>query len=71
MDWRLKALAFRVLDFPGGKHAHYFRKAGFTILEENAVPGEPSAEVVNNVAPQFRQYEPADLFALRGRIVAR
>jgi hypothetical protein len=24
MDWRLKALAFRVLDLPGGEHAHYF-----------------------------------------------
>ena len=24
MDWRLKALAFRVLDLPGGAHAHYF-----------------------------------------------
>jgi len=24
MDWRLKAMAFRVLELPGGKHAHYF-----------------------------------------------
>jgi hypothetical protein len=24
MDWRLKALAFRLFDFPGGTHAHYF-----------------------------------------------
>src|SRR6186997_1582618 len=24
MDWRLKALAFRVLDLPGGARAHYF-----------------------------------------------
>jgi hypothetical protein len=24
MDWRLKALAFRVLDLPGGTYAHYF-----------------------------------------------
>lgn len=24
MDWRLKALAFRALDLPGGAHAHYF-----------------------------------------------
>jgi hypothetical protein len=47
------------------------REAGFTILEESSVPGEPSAEVVDNVAPRFRQYEPADLFALNGRIVAR
>jgi methyltransferase family protein len=24
MHWRLKALAFRALDLPGGEHAHYF-----------------------------------------------
>ena len=24
MDWRLKALAFRVLELPGGEQAHYF-----------------------------------------------
>lgn len=24
MDWRLKALAFRALELPGGAHAHYF-----------------------------------------------
>jgi len=24
MDWRLKALAFRMLEFPGGARAHYF-----------------------------------------------
>jgi len=24
MDWRLKALAFRLLDLPGGTYAHYF-----------------------------------------------
>ena len=46
-------------------------EAGFTILEESPVPGEPTAEIVNNVAPQFRKYEPADLFALKGRIIAR
>ena len=48
-----------------------FREAGFTILEESSVPGEPTAEIMNNVAPQFRKYEPADLFALKGRIIAR
>jgi len=26
---------------------------------------------MNNVAPQFRKYQPADLFALKGRIIAR
>jgi hypothetical protein len=35
------------------------------------VPGEPSAEIIDNVALRFRQYGPADLFALRGRIVAQ
>lgn len=56
------------------RHSDYVRmvrEAGFTILEESSVPGEPSAEVVDNVAPRFRKYEPADLFALKGRIVAR
>ena len=48
-----------------------FREAGFTILEESSVSGEPTAEIMNNVAPQFRKYEPADLFALKGRIIAR
>ena len=56
------------------RHSDYvrlFREAGFAILEESSVPGEPSAEIVDNVAPRFRQYAPADLFALRGRIVAQ
>jgi hypothetical protein len=56
------------------RHSDYvrmFREAGFTILEESSVPGEPTAEVMNNVASQFRKYEPADLFALKGRIIAR
>jgi hypothetical protein len=56
------------------RHSDYvrlFREAGFAILEESSVPGEPSAEIVDNVAPRFRQYEPTDLFALRGRIVAQ
>ena len=48
-----------------------FREAGFTILEESSVPGEPTADVINNVAAQFRKYESADLFALKGRISAR
>jgi hypothetical protein len=30
MDWRLKALAFRVLDLPGGSHAHYFLQRRLT-----------------------------------------
>ena len=48
-----------------------FREAGFTILEESSIPGEPTPEIVDNVAPQFRKYETADLFALKGRIIAR
>ena len=56
------------------RHSDYvrmFREAGFPILEESSVPGEPTAEIMNNVAPQFRKYQPADLFALKGRIIAR
>jgi hypothetical protein len=30
MDWRLKALAFRLLDLPGGAHAHYFLQRHLT-----------------------------------------
>lgn len=52
-------------------HVRMFREAGFTILEESSVPGEPTAEIIDNVAPQFRKYEAADLFALKGRIIAR
>ena len=56
------------------RHSDYvrlFREAGFAILEESSVPGQPSAEIVNNVALRFQRYEPADLFALKGRIVAQ
>jgi hypothetical protein len=55
------------------RHSDYvrlFREARFTILEESSVLGEPPAEVVHNLAPQFGHYAPADLFALKGRIVA-
>ncbi len=56
------------------RHSDYvrlFREAGFAILEESSVPGEPSAEIVDNVARRFLRYAPADLFALRGLIVAQ
>jgi 2-polyprenyl-3-methyl-5-hydroxy-6-metoxy-1,4-benzoquinol methylase len=55
------------------RHSDYvrmFRDAGFSILEETPVPGEPLKEVSDNLAPQFLRYAPADLFALKGKIVA-
>lgn len=53
------------------RHSDYlrlFREAGFTILEESSTPGEPPADL--RIADQFLSYAPADLFALRGRIIA-
>jgi hypothetical protein len=55
------------------RHSDYlrlFRQAGFTIVEEASVVGEPPAEVAENIAGQFRHYDSSDLFALSGRIVA-
>lgn len=56
------------------RHSDYvrlFREAGFTIVEEDSTPGDVPDDVRNNIAPQFRHYAPDDLFALKGRIVAR
>lgn len=53
------------------RHSDYvrmFREAGFTILEESSVAGEPPPNL--KIADQFRRYDPPDLFAIKGRIVA-
>lgn len=53
------------------RHSDYlrlFREAGFTILEEISVLAEPPPDL--RIAEQFRRYEPPDLFAIKGRIVA-
>lgn len=53
------------------RHSDYlrmFREAGFTILEESSVKAEPPSGLI--VAPQFRSYDQADLFAIKGRIIA-
>jgi hypothetical protein len=53
------------------RHSDYlrlFREAGFTILEESSICGELPADLA--VSDQFRHYAPADLLALKGRIVA-
>lgn len=55
------------------RHSDYlrmFRDAGFTILEESSVPGAPPAEVTGQIATRFQGYAAADLFAIKGRIVA-
>jgi hypothetical protein len=54
------------------RHSDYlalFREAGFTILEESSLPTQPPRDMV--IAEQFRCYDPSDLFAIKGRIVAR
>lgn len=53
------------------RHSDYlrmFREAGFTIVEESSVLGEPPPDLKVNA--QFRRYEPSDLFAVKGRIIA-
>jgi hypothetical protein len=55
------------------RHSDYlrlFRQAGFTILEQSTVAGDPPSDVRSNLAARFRGYEPADLFAVKGRIIA-
>lgn len=53
------------------RHSDYlrlFREAGFTILEESSVLGEVPSGLT--VARQFRHYAAADLYAIKGRILA-
>lgn len=55
------------------RHSDYirmFQEAGFKILDESSVAGEPSNEVIDNIAPMFHKYDRFDLFAIRGRIIA-
>ena len=51
------------------RHSDYlrlFREAGFRIIEESCEQGAP----IEGIAPEFHRYDPLDLFAIRGRIVA-
>jgi hypothetical protein len=53
------------------RHSDYvqmFREAGFTIIEESSTLAKPPPEMT--IAPQFRRYDPEDLFAIKGRIIA-
>jgi hypothetical protein len=53
------------------RHSDYlrlFQEAGFRILEESSLGAELPPDLV--VAEQFRRYDPADLFAIKGRIIA-
>jgi hypothetical protein len=45
-----------------------FREAGFTIIEESSTLAKPPPEMT--IAPQFGRYDPEDLFAIKGRIIA-
>ncbi|MGV7215892.1 class I SAM-dependent methyltransferase [Bradyrhizobium sp. UFLA05-112] len=52
------------------RHSDYvrlFEEAGFTILDATTIPGEP----ISGVAEQFLRYDQDDLFAIKGRIIAR
>jgi hypothetical protein len=52
------------------RHSDYlqmFRGAGFEIVEESSIAGTPPDA---KIADQFSRYEPADLFAVSGKIVA-
>lgn len=53
------------------RHSDYvrlFKEAGFTIVKESSVLGEPPPDL--EIADQFKRYDPPDLFAIKGRIVA-
>jgi hypothetical protein len=53
------------------RHSDYvrmFREAGFTIIEESSTLAKPPPEMT--IAPQFRRYDPEDLFAIKGRVIA-
>lgn len=53
------------------RHSDYvrmFKQAGFTILEESSEAGEPPLDL--KITDQFKRYDPQDLFAIKGRIVA-
>ena len=53
------------------RHSDYlrlFKTAGFTILEESSIQGDPPSDL--KIAEQFGGYERSDLFAIKGRIVA-
>ncbi len=55
------------------RHSDYlrlFQEAGFRIIEQSTTAGNPPQAVVANLAPQFRNYAPDDLFAIKGRIIA-
>ncbi|MEY9127552.1 hypothetical protein [Bradyrhizobium yuanmingense] len=54
------------------RHSDYvrmFKEAGFTILEESSVAGESPPDL--KIADRFKNYDAADLFAIKGRIIAR
>jgi hypothetical protein len=47
-------------------YLRFFKAAGFQIVYETTMPGEP----IDGVADEFQRYKPDDLFAMKGRIVA-
>jgi hypothetical protein len=57
MDWRLKALAFRVLDLPGGAHAHYFLQRHVTrSWPRPAVTLDSLAGIARRVVEDYARY---------------
>jgi hypothetical protein len=47
-------------------YLRFFKAAGFQIVYETTMPGEP----IDGIASEFRHYARDDLFAMKGRIVA-
>jgi len=62
MDWRLKALAFRVLELPGGEQAHYFLQRHVTRTWPR-----PAANLVSlqNIPPTSTAWRGSTLSSMR------
>jgi hypothetical protein len=54
-----------------GDYVELFRRSGFEVLDEVVDREQPDANVESRLAPQWRDRDPRDVFALRARIMAR
>ena len=63
---RLNFLRYSDDEWRPSDYLRLFREAGFRIIEESCEQGAP----IEGIAPEFHRYDPLDLFAIRGRIVA-
>jgi hypothetical protein len=53
------------------EYLEIFKSSGFVIEESVTKIAPPEADVLSDLAPQFRRFTTDDLFAVQGRIVAR